>query len=176
MRLAAPAYHTPLGRRLLHFGVLPCCKRDRPRTTLPRLQMASQACIQQQPQHHYQRAPGHTAALKPSTTPNPAALLNPGPSPPSVLCLPAPGAITATVVCPLDVLKTRLQVQGKAGAAMYRGVGGEYLIKALHPPPNPAPAAAACQLGAASGAARLAAASQYSYEAVAQGEHPAPEP
>lgn len=91
------------------------------------------------------------------------------------------GTITATVVCPLDVLKTRLQVQGKAGAAMYKGVGGELLIKPPRPPqPTPPPAPGAASLATAASAAADAAAGaahctaqQYSYEAVAAGERPA---
>jgi hypothetical protein len=89
---------------------------------------------------------------------NPCASLNPF-APPH----PSPGAITATVVCPLDVLKTRLQVQGKAGAAMYRGVGGEFLLRRLPPHAHATPSGAHMS---------AAAAANYSYEAVAAGGPP----
>ena len=103
-----------------------------------------------------------------TASPNSVPRADPGP--------PSSGAITATVVCPLDVLKTRLQVQGKAGAAMYKGVGGELLLKPPPPRPHhtPSPRTPA---GAARGAAAATAAAsprqQFSYEAVAAGEHPA---
>ena len=40
------------------------------------------------------------------------------------------GAMTAFAVCPLDVLKTRLQVQGRAQAVAYKGIGGLLQLQA----------------------------------------------
>lgn len=41
------------------------------------------------------------------------------------------GAITATFVCPLDVLKTRLQVQRRIPGVQYPGLGGTLIMRAF---------------------------------------------